>query len=219
MAHASQGQGPMDDFLNRSDELHVEILGLFDGVPAYPGIRHEVALVACGMALEHALSLRLLVRAECYTSALSMMRLQYEALTRSVWLLYAATDLQVETLASPLTLDAEHAAKKMPMFAAMLDQIVKTAPDQASRMLLNFKETNYHAMNSFVHSGIHPLRRHAEGYPVKLVQDVLRNSNGLNVMTLQVGVILTGDPRFNGVIRAVQEEFHQILPGLTSPIH
>lgn len=209
----------MDDFLNRSDELHVEILGLLDGVPAYPGIRHEVALVACGMALEHALSLRLLVRAECYTSALSMMRLQYEALTRSVWLLYAATDLQVETLASPLTLDAEHAAKKMPMFAAMLDQIVKTAPEQASRMLLNFKETNYHAMNSFVHSGIHPLRRHAEGYPVKLIQDVLRNSNGLNVMTLQMGVILTGDPRFNGVIRAVQEEFDQILPGLTSPIH
>ncbi len=209
----------MDDFLDRSDELHVEILGLLDGVPAYPGIRHEVALVACGMALEHALSLRLLVRAECYTSALSMMRLQYEALTRSVWLLYAATDLQVETLASPLTLDAEHAAKKMPMFAAMLDQIVKTAPDQASRMLLNFKETNYHAMNSFVHSGIHPLRRHAEGYPVKLVQDVLRNSNGLNVMTLQMGAILAGDSRINSVMRAVQEEFHQILPGLTPPVH
>ncbi len=203
----------MDDFLNRSDELHVEILGLLDGVPAYPGIRHEVALVACGMALEHALSLRLLLRAQCYTSALSMMRLQYEALTRSVWLLYAATDLQVETLASPLTSDAEHAAKKMPMFAAMLDQIVKTAPDQASRMLLNFKEVNYHAMNSFVHSGIHPLRRHTEGYPAKLIQDVLRNSNGLNVMTLQLGIVLTGDSRVAGTVRAVQEEFHQILPG------
>lgn len=49
----------MDDFLDGSDELHVEILGLLDGVPAYPGVRHEVALVACGMALEHALSLRL----------------------------------------------------------------------------------------------------------------------------------------------------------------
>ncbi len=104
----------MDEFLDRSDELHAEILRLLDGVPTYPDIRHEVALVTCGIALEQALSLRLLVRAQCYTSALSMMRLQYEALTRSVWLLYAATDLQVETLASPLTLDAEHAAKKCP---------------------------------------------------------------------------------------------------------
>ena len=51
----------MDDILDRSDELHVEILGLLDGVPAYPGVRHEVSLVACGMALEHALSLRLLI--------------------------------------------------------------------------------------------------------------------------------------------------------------
>ncbi|MDY7532134.1 hypothetical protein RGV33_10615 [Pseudomonas sp. Bout1] len=47
----------MDDFLDRSDELHVEILELLDGLPAYPGVRHEVALVAFGMALEHALSL------------------------------------------------------------------------------------------------------------------------------------------------------------------
>ncbi|KPB13560.1 hypothetical protein AC519_3160 [Pseudomonas savastanoi] len=147
-----------------------------------------------------------------------MMRLQYEALTRSVWLLYAATDLQVETLASPLTLDAEHAAKKMPMFAAMLEQIGKTAPEQASRMLLNFKDVNYHAMNSFIHSGIHPLHRHAEGYPATLVEDVLRNSNGLNMMTLQMGMILSGDLRFFGLIGAVQEEFHQILPGLASPL-
>ncbi|MFX1713417.1 hypothetical protein [Stutzerimonas stutzeri] len=49
----------MDDYLDKSDELHVEILGLLDGVPAYPGVSHEVALVACDMALEHALSLRL----------------------------------------------------------------------------------------------------------------------------------------------------------------
>lgn len=207
----------MDEFLDSSDGLHVEILSLLDGVQAYPGIRHEVALVACGMALEHALSMRLLVRAECYTSALSMMRLQYEALTRSIWLLYAATDSQVETLASPLTRDAEQAAKKMPMFSAMLEQIAKTAPEPASSMLLGFKETNHHAMNSFVHSGIHPLKRHAEGYPAKLTQDVLKNSNALNVMTLQVSVILSGDPRFNGVIRAVQAKFQQILPSLISP--
>lgn len=208
----------MDDFLDRSDELHLEVLGLLDGASTYPGIRYEVALVACGVALEHALSLRLLVRAQCYTSAISMMRLQYEALTRSVWLLYAATDVQVDKMTSPLSLDAEHAAKKMPMFGAMLEQIVMTAPKQASRMLLGFKDANYHAMNSFVHSGIHPLRRHVEGYPIKLIQDVVRNSNGLSVMALQVGLILMGNPSSGGAIRAVQEEFHQVLPGLISEL-
>lgn len=209
----------MDDFIDRSDELHIHILSLIEGVPAFTGIRYEVALVACGMALEHALSLRLLVRTSCYTSALSLMRLQYEALTRGVWLLYGATDLQVETLASPLTLETEKSAKKMPMFKDMLDLIVKTAPPQASRMLMGFKDVNYHAMNSYVHSGIHPLRRHVEGYPAGLIEDVLRNSNGLNVMTLQLGVVLTGDQRYAGSVKAIQEKYHQILPGLISPIH
>jgi len=88
----------MDDLLDSSDELHIEILLKLDAVEAYPDIRHEVALVACGCALEHALSLRLLVRSGCYTSALAMMRLQYEAVTRGVWLLYAASESQVETL-------------------------------------------------------------------------------------------------------------------------
>ncbi|EPM56007.1 hypothetical protein A262_17769, partial [Pseudomonas syringae pv. actinidiae ICMP 19073] len=82
---------------------------------------------------------------------------------------YAATDLQVQTLASPLTVGAETAARKMPIFSTMLEQVIEKAPAQASRMLLNFKEVNWHAMNSFVHSGIHPLRRHAEGYAAGLI--------------------------------------------------
>lgn len=203
----------MEDFLNRSDELHIEILHLLEGVAPFPGKRHEVAMVACGMALEHALSLRLLVRTKCYTSALAMMRLQYEALTRAVWLLYAAKDQQVETLAAPLTLEAEHSAKNLPMFSQMIREIVERAPVQASSMLMSFKDVNYHAMNSFVHSGIHPLRRHSEGYPPELIQSGIQNSNGLNFMTLQLGVILTGDPCLLSTVRAVQEKHNQILPG------
>ncbi|MDU8498404.1 hypothetical protein RYB01_04320 [Pseudomonas syringae] len=208
----------MDSFLERSDELHIEILALLEGAEAFPGMRHQVALVACGMALEHALSLRLLVRAQCFTSALSMMRLQYEALARGVWLLYAATDLQVQILASPLTQGAETAARKMPMFSTMLEQVIEKAPAQASRMLLNFKEVNWHPMNSFVHSGIHPLRRHAEGYPARLIESAVRSCNGLSLMVFQLGVVLTGDPRYEGVVRATQKKYHQILPGLVSPL-
>lgn len=209
----------MDEFLDGSDELHIAILHLLEGVEPFPGVRNEDALVACGMALEHALSLRLLVRTACYTSALSLMRLQYEALTRAVWLLYAATDLQVETLAAPLSLESEATAKKMPMFSVMLDQVLAKAPVQASSHLVSFKDTSWHAMNSFVQSGIHPLRRHAEGYPAELIENVIRNSNGLNVMTLQLGVVLSGDPRFASAVSRINETYHAVLPGLTPPLH
>jgi hypothetical protein len=56
-------------------------------------------------------------------------------------------------------------------------------------------------------------------HPAVLVQYVLRNCNGLNMMTLQMGVILSGDPRFYDAIRTVQDEFNQILPGLASSLN
>lgn len=93
----------------------------------------------------------------------------HEALTRAVWLMYAATDVQVERLTAPLSLQTEASAKNLPMFSKMLEEVAQKAPPQASRMLSHFKEVNWHAMNSYVHSGIHPLRRHAEGYPPQLI--------------------------------------------------
>ncbi|EKG30941.1 hypothetical protein Pav631_3771 [Pseudomonas avellanae BPIC 631] len=104
------------------------------------------------------------------------------------------------------------------MFSTMLEQVIEKAPAQASTMLLNFKEVNWHAMNSFVHSGIHPLRRHAEGYTAGLIESAVRSCNGLSLMVFQLGVVLTGDPRYKGVVRAIQEKYHQILPGLVSPL-
>lgn len=37
-----------------------------------------------------------------------------------------------------------------------------------------------------VHSSIHPLCRHPEGYTPELIQSGIQNSNGLNFMTLQL---------------------------------
>jgi len=36
----------MDNLLDRSDELQIELMELLEGTPPYPGVRHEVALVA-----------------------------------------------------------------------------------------------------------------------------------------------------------------------------
>lgn len=200
--------------LDRSDDLNIEVLHRLENRQAFPEPRYEAGLTACGMALEHALSLRMLLRCNCYTSAFSLIRLQYEALTRAVWLMYAATDVQVERLTAPLSLQTEASAKNLPMFSKMLEEVAQKAPPQASRMLSHFKDVNWHAMNSYVHSGIHPLRRHAEGYPPQLIQSVIRSSNGLNMMILMAGKILTGDAECHGVIRAMQEEYVHILPDL-----
>jgi hypothetical protein len=70
------------------------------------------------------------------------------------------------------------------------------------------------ALNSFVHAGIHPLRRHVEGYPLPLILDVLRNSNGLSTMAGMTLAILTGDENISQSMARVQPQFADCLPDL-----
>lgn len=50
----------------------------------------------CSVALEHGMSLRALMAMGLPTSAVGLMRLQFEALTRAMWLQYAASDLAID---------------------------------------------------------------------------------------------------------------------------
>ncbi|HFK2002970.1 TPA: hypothetical protein ACGW3W_002265 [Pseudomonas aeruginosa] len=208
---------PIDAMLTRSAEMQDEILRLISSRPPHPGDRFETAMVACGVAMEHATALRLLFEQGCPTTAVSIMRIQFEALTRAMWMLYAASDVAIQKLASPLTTESEQAANRLPMVSEMVESIVKHAPAEASAMLAQFKDVTWSAMNSYVHSGIHPLRRHAEGYPLPLVLQILQNSNGLLTMTGMVAAILTGDQRCIEPMRKIQTRFSDCLPELLVP--
>ncbi|MCO1337211.1 hypothetical protein MO867_23100, partial [Microbulbifer sp. OS29] len=59
--------------------------------------------VMCSIAFEHAESAKMLISAGNLTSATGLVRLQYEALVRAMWLRYAASDIAVSKLTSELT--------------------------------------------------------------------------------------------------------------------
>nr|WP_223302634.1 hypothetical protein [Halotalea alkalilenta] len=106
------------------------------------------------------------------TSAVGLMRLQFKALTRAMWLIYAAPETAIEKRSAPLTREAEQAAKNLPSAKGMIDQIGKRvgqdAPAAAHQTQVHFKGISWNAMNSFMHGGIHPLRCNADGFPVHL---------------------------------------------------
>lgn len=72
-------------------------------------------------------------------------------------------------------------------------------------------------MNSFVHSGIHPLQRSADGLPIQLALQVLRNSNGLSTMTGMTMAVLTGDEAVTRPMSKIQPAFADCLPDLLKP--
>ena len=148
----------------QSERLADELLQLID-LPLVEGDRVYISDTACSLSLEHWHAVRSLLSLGLLPSALVVHRSQFEALVRSVWLAYAATDADLLKLTASLNLQSEQAAKNMPTVHAMMEHIEKKAPAAAHVALARFKEHNWKALNSYTHAGIHPLRRHADGYP------------------------------------------------------
>lgn len=180
------------DIFNDSDALADQFLAVIDLPVLDDSPRVRTSDVACSLSLEHWHSIRALLRAGLLPSALVVHRAQFEAIVRSIWLVYAASDEHIVKLTSALSQDSEQAAKNMPQVMEMMPDLAKKAPPQAYEALFRFKDNSWKALNSYAHAGIHPIRRHAEGYPLKLLHDVLRNANGLAAISCMHAVVLSG---------------------------
>jgi len=177
---------------DESDSLAKDLQEVIDLPLLENSSKIVISDVACSLSLEHWHSSRALLRAGLLPSALVVHRAQFEALTRSIWLTYAASGDQISKLTADISLESEQAAKNMPQIAQMIQALEKKGPQQAYDALARFKENSWKALNSYAHAGIHPIRRHHDGYPLKLLHDVLRNTNGLAVMSCMQAVVLSG---------------------------
>ena len=182
----------LDHALEESDALAEELLALVDLPLCNDSDRLAVADVACSLAFEHWHALRLMLRARLLPSALVVHRSQFEAVLRSVWLTYAASDTEVSKLTASLDLESEQAAKNIAAAQIMMEALARSGPKEAHAALARFKDNSWKALNSYAHAGIHPLRRHAEGYPEPLMRSVLCNANGLAVMSAMQAAVLSG---------------------------
>lgn len=116
---------PLKVMIRRSDELYEALIQLLDDAEFDLSPRGEVVFGMCSVALEHGFSLRALMGLGQPTSAVGLMRLQFEALTRAMWLQYAASDLAIEKLRAALTFENEKAAKNFPSASEMIEKLRK----------------------------------------------------------------------------------------------
>jgi hypothetical protein len=205
----------LDALLTQSEAFEQAILACFPEpgfVLAMPGQQHELAATACTLCIEHASVLRAAFAIAAPNSGSAVLRLQYEALLRAAWLMFAAGPDQSEKLARTLDLEAEQAAKKLPGYLDMLDAVVKKAPAGLSAPLAEFNQYSRHALNSFVHSGIHPLQRARDGYPAEMAVTVVRFSNGLMHFAYRMLASLSGSQQQMDRVTRLFENFHSCVP-------
>jgi hypothetical protein len=204
----------MNDLLKRSAEL-ADATAAFLAAPPYDGsARISSSRTLCEVSFEHAESVRVLLGAGNFTSALGVLRMQYEALVRSVWVLYSASDAAVAKLQSELKHQTANAADKVPALGEMLGALEGKAPLEASKPLAEFKEYAWKPLSSYIHGGIHAVSRHTKGYPVELLTHVAKSSNGLLLMAAMMLVVLSGDSRYTGQVAAMQRDFADCCPRL-----
>lgn len=178
----------------------------------------ELCATACTLSTQHAFVLRSAFAAVAPNTGAALLRLQYEALLRGAWLLYAASPSQVNKLAGALDLEMEQAAKNLPGHMDMLESVGKHAPTGLSAPLAEFNQYSRHALNSFVHSGIHPLRRAQEGFPLELAHQLIVMSNGLMHFAYRMLASLSGSQRRMDKVTRLYRTFEDCLPNMDTGV-
>lgn len=210
------GQGtPLDTLLERSAAFETAAWCSFPAsglVLAVADDRNELVAAACMLSLEHGQVLRASFALDAPRSGSALLRLQYEAVLRAAWLLFAANSGQVAKLAATLDLEAEQAAKNLPGYSDMLSAVVKAVPAGLSAPLAEFNQYSRHALNSFVHGGIHALHRTRHGFPLELGLYVIRHSNGVAHFAFRLLASLSGSQQHMDRITGLYRDFGDCLP-------
>ncbi len=206
---------PIETLLIRSSEFELALQAEFpDAELSIPGAtpQRELVAVAAMLALEHGLALRTAFQVGAPNAGAALLRLQYEALLRAAWLLFAATPAHVDKLTRTLDLEAEQAAKHLPGYIDMLTAVQKTGPAGLTQPLAEFNLYSRHALNSFVHTGIHPLTRFKHGFPVDVADKLLRFSNALGHLAYRLLASLTGQQLQMDRVSRLYRAFVDCLP-------
>lgn len=172
---------------------------------------------AAQLSFEHAHALRVLFEAGAPNSASAMLRLQYEALLRSAWLLYGATDARRAKASAPLAAEASQAAKNLRSAEDMLhdlERALRASPQLRGLVqpLREIREASWQAMNSFVHAGLHPLTRANAGFPTQLAVTLVWNSNGMLHIAGRILARLTGSWEVASAVEQSYLGFQDCLP-------
>lgn len=179
--------------------------------------RHRASVTAARLSAEHARAARLLLlEAMAPQSGTALLRLQFEALLRAVWVLYCASDLHVGKLSVALTEETEQGAKNLPGPLDMLARVVECTPVGLHDPLAQFHRSSWRALNSYVHAGIHPLARASGGFPVALAEQLTCLSNGLVHLAYRLQASFLGQAYVDAVTHA-WPAFRDALPPIVLP--
>lgn len=208
----ASAKSKLENTLDRSSELHAIIMHQVYLPDHYRLIRNVLTKSLSGISIEHSNSIMHLMAVNNYTTAVSLLRLQYEAVTRAMWIHLAAKETFLAKYAAPT--DIKKLPPDFPTITEMIDQISNGPVKGPGEMLSSLKEVTWSGMNSFVHNGFLPIERFLNGYPEAQLIQTIESSNALNTMVAMVLARMSGDYSLVSLVNQLQIDFKDSLPVL-----
>lgn len=112
---------------SKAEELLSHLLDVVDFPPYDESDRLLLSRTLAITSLHFAASVRNLCEAQLPLGAAAVLRSQYEAAVRAVWVSHCASDVQVDRLSALLSLETQQAAKNLPQVAEMLGDLEEAA--------------------------------------------------------------------------------------------
>lgn len=206
------------DILTRSAELHNAAVTCMGSAAPMDHPRTISAYQCALMSVEHAAGAVALLTIGMPNAAMALFRPQFETLIRGVWLLEAAGEKWVRQYHEPLTEESARAADKAPSLKVMFDEFLKLEDPRVKGIVAHldeYREQSLRAMNSFTHGGMHPMSRSGTGYPLGLIDNVVRCANGLVSYAAQMAALVSTDAQANmDPVRVLRKDFQDCMPAM-----
>jgi hypothetical protein len=209
-------QSELAALARRSADLLDALESALKDVALNPSIRTDVAVSTSNVAIEHGVSIVSLAGAGHLSSASVLLRTQFEAVTRALWLAFAANQSWLDDYLGAAG-ENPHKDPKAPRMDEMLADISKNAPASIAPQLTRLKEYAWGPLNSFVHSGVHPTTLQRVGYPLRAVTGTIMNSNALTTLAFATIAVFTGDKDLMKRLSGLQLQYRDCLPPLHPP--
>ena len=146
-----------------------------------------------GTTLEHGISIVLLVEATQLASASVLLRAQFEALVRALWLHFVADDAWAEKYLARVQAEPHKDPGNSRSMDEMLKDLATMARPGIASKLQPLKDATWGPLNSYVHSGIHPIVHQHGGVSAEFALATLLNANGLTGMAAMLAAETLGD--------------------------
>jgi len=197
-----------------SSNFNDETSKLLSHVRPFPKPQCRMAIGLAGISIEHADSIRMLLFTLHLTSAMSLLRLQYESLIRAMWVGYVANEQWIATHDTQLTEENIPFKEGLSVETCLKHlEKVEAVPRTAYFSLIQFHEQSWKALCSYVHSGKHPLKRKEGGYPVNLLITISQHSTQLMTIAASTAIAMAGNqPLMNEFMQLQNKHKHCFAP-------